>query len=210
MAWLKNAMAGYGAKAALDLAAQLWERGFEAASRTGASMSAFIGSSLPVPEPPHGDGPEVWRDYPDEVSAVLAQFREYDDDELGIPALLARCGARGTWEQIRLYLAPQGVVRNHQGGFTPLKHGFREGLAPEELFARGVAARWGLANALAEMMAIQDDLESQSAPAGYGVLARACRSETPGFVFARAAEKGERDPLTDEYSRLFAGLGVDG
>ena len=210
MAWLKNAMAGHGAKAALDLAAQLWERGFEAASRTGASMSAFIGSSLPVPEPPHGDGPEVWRDYPDEVSAVLAQFREYDDDELGIPALLARCGARGTWEQIRLYLAPQGVVRNHQGGFTPLKHGFREGLAPEELFARGVAARWGLANALAEMMAIQDDLESQSAPAGYGVLARACRSETPGFVFARAAEKGERDPLTDEYSRLFAGLGVDG
>ena len=210
MAWLTKVMARDGAKAALDLAAQLWERGFEAAGKTGASMSAFIGSSLRIPDPPEGDDPEVWRDYPDEVSAVLAQFRGYDDDELGILALLAQCGARGNWQQIRLYVAPQGAARNARGGFTPLKRGFREGLTPKELFARAIGARWGLANALAEMAAIQSDLETQSAPGGYGVLARARRSETPGFVFARAAEKGERDPLTDEYSRLFAGLGVDG
>ena len=210
MAWLTNAMAGDGAEAALNLAAQLRKSGFEAARKTGASMSAFIGSSLHCPDPPKGDGPDVWRDYPDEVSAVLAQFRGFDDDDLGIPALLAQCGARGNWQQIRLYVAPQGVARNARGGFTPLKHGFREGLTPEELFARSFAARWGLANALAEMMAIQSDLETRGAPAGYGVLARARRSETPGFVFARAAEKGESDPLTDEYGRLFAGLGIDG
>ncbi len=210
MAWMEDAMARDGAQAALDLAAQLWERGFEAACKTGASMSAFIGSSLQIPDPPKGDGPDVWRDYPDEVSAVLAQFREYDDDELGVLALLAQCGARGNWQQIRLYVAPQGVARNAQSGFTPLKHGFREGLTPEELFARAIATRWGLANELAEMIAIQSDLETQSAPGGYGVLARARRSETPGFVFARAAEKGERDPLTDEYSRLFVGLAMDG
>ena len=72
-----------------------------------------------------------------------------------------------------------------------------------------IGARWGLANALAEMIAIQGDLETQSAPGGYGVLARARRSETPGVVFARAAQKGERDPLTDEYSRLFVGLPID-
>ena len=209
MDWMADAMARDGAKAALDLAARLWDRGFDAARKTGASMSAFIGSSLDCPDPPEGDDPDVWRDYPDEVSAVLAQLREYDDDDLGIPALLVECGARANWQQVRLYVAPQGVTRNDQGGFTPLKHGFREGLTPEELFARAIGARWGLANALAEMLAIQSDLETQSAPGGYGVLARARRSEKPGVVFARAAQKGERDPLTDEYSRLFVGLPVE-
>ena len=209
MDWMADAMARDGAKAALDLAARLWDRGFDAARKTGASMSAFIGSSLDWPDPPEGDDPDVWRDYPDEVSAVLARFREYDDDDLGIPVLLVECGARANWQQVRLYVAPQGVTRNDQGGFTPLKHGFREGLTPEELFARAIGARWGLANALAEMLAIQSDLETQSAPGGYGVLARARRSEKPGVVFARAAQKGERDPLTDEYSRLFVGLPVE-
>lgn len=209
MGWMADAMARDGAKAALDLSARLWDRGFDAARKTGASMSAFIGSSLDWPDPPEGDDPDVWRDYPDEVSAVLARFRGYDDDDLGIPALLVECGARANWQQVRLYVAPQGVTRNDQGGFTPLKHGFREGLAPEELFARAIGARWGLANTLAEMIAIQSDLETQSAPGGYGVLARARRSETPGVVFARAAQKGERDPLTDEYSRLFVGMPIE-
>ena len=206
MGRLADAMACDGAKAALDLSARLWDRGFDAARKTGASMSAFIGSSLDWPDSPEGDDPDVWRDYPDEVSAVLAQFSEYEDDDLGIPALLVACGARANWQQIRLYVAPQGITRNAQGGFTPLKRGFREGLTPEELFARAVGARWGLANALAEMLAIQSDLETQSAPGGYGVLARARRSDTPGVVFARAAQKNERDPLTDEYSRLFVGI----
>ncbi len=209
MGWMADVMARDGAKAALDLSARLWDRGFDAARKTGASMSAFIGSSLDWPDPPEGDDPDVWRDYPDEVSAVLARFRGYDDDDLGIPALLVECGARANWQQVRLYVAPQGVTRNDQGGFTPLKHGFREGLTPEELFARAIGARWGLANALAEMIAIQSDLETQSAPGGYGVLARARRSETPGVVFARAAQKGERDPLTDEYSRLFVGMPIE-
>ncbi|MCE2435875.1 MAG: hypothetical protein J4F29_23605, partial [Candidatus Latescibacteria bacterium] len=148
MGWMADAMARDGAKAALDLSARLWDRGFDAARKTGASMNAFIGSSLDWPDPPEGDDPDVWRDYPDEVSAVLAQFRGYDDDDLGIPALLVECGARANWQQVRLYVAPQGVTRNDQGGFTPLKHGFREGLTPEELFARAIGARWGLANAL--------------------------------------------------------------
>ena len=208
MGWMADAMARDGAKAALELSARLWDRGFDAARKTGASMSAFIGSSLSCPDPPEGDDPDVWRDYPDEVSAVLARFSGYDDD-FGIPALLVESGARANWQQVRLYVAPQGVTRNDQGGFTPLKHGFREGLTPEELFARAIGARWGLANALAEIMAIQGDLETQSAPSGYGVFARARRSETPGVVFARAAQKGERDPLTDEYSRLFVGLPID-
>ena len=87
-------------------------------------------------------------------------------------------------------MAPQGVTRNDQGGFTPLKHGFREGLTPEEIFARAIGARWGLANALAEMLAIQSDLETQSAPGGYGVLARARRSGNAGCGICPRSAKG--------------------
>lgn len=210
MDYLTATMARGGAKAAFDLAMRLQALGFEAARKTGASMSAFIGSSVAWPEPPAGDDPDAWRDYPDEVSAALTRFRGYDDDELGAAVLLVQCGARGTWQQLRLYVAPQGIARNAQGAFIPVKRGFREGLTPDELFARAIGARWGLANALAEMLAIQSDLETQSAPGGYGVLARARRSETPGVVFARAAQKSERDPLTDEYSRLFVGLPIRG
>ena len=144
MAWLANAMAGDGAKAALDLAAQLRERGFEAARKTGASMSAFIGSSFHCPDPPRGDGPDVWRDYPDEVSAALAQFREYDDDELGIPALLAQCGARGNWQQIRLYVAPQGVARNAPGWVHAPEARFSEKVLPQRSFLRGGLPRAGV------------------------------------------------------------------
>ena len=41
---------------------------------------------------------------------------------------------------------------------------------------------------------------------GYGVLARALRSGQPGVVLARAALKGDSDPLTDLDARLFVGL----
>ena len=95
-------------KAALDLAARLWDRGFDAARKTGASMSAFIGSSLSCPDPPEGDDPDVWRDYPDEVSAVLARFSGYDDDDFGIPALLVESGARANWQQVRLVCGSPG------------------------------------------------------------------------------------------------------
>jgi hypothetical protein len=41
---------------------------------------------------------------------------------------------------------------------------------------------------------------------GFGVIARAMRSDTPGPIFARAALANEADPLTDPDSRLFVGL----
>ena len=69
-----------------------------------------------------------------------------------------------------------------------------------------LGARWGLANALAEMIAIQSDLETQSAPGGYGVFGagRAGRKRRARCL-PRAAQKNERDPLTDEYSPVICG-----
>jgi hypothetical protein len=198
-----------GAEAALNLSQKMMEKGFEAARQIGASMSAFAGSSLTIPEPPEGDDIDAWRAYPDEVAGMYYSFRDFDNDDFGPLWLMAEGGARGSFNQLRQYIAPAGVVQTVTGGLLPIKHGFREGQTPEEALTRTVGARWGLANALTEMAEIQRDLQAQSAPGGYHVLARARRSQNPGVVFARAALKGERDPLTDEYSRLFVGLPVE-
>ncbi len=206
---MAQVMARDGAEAALDLSERLWQKGFEAASGTGGSMSAFVGSRLSLPEPPKGDDLDAWEAYPDEVVAELSAFRSFEDDAFGVLAMLCASGARGSWQQLRQTVAPQGAARTVTGGLIPLKHGFREGLAAEEILTRTIGARWGLANMLVEMAEINRDLETQSAPGGYHVLARARRSENPGVVFARAAHKSEIDPLTDEYSRLFVGLEVE-
>jgi hypothetical protein len=79
-------------------------------------------------------------------------------------------------------------------------------MTPEEVFARVVGARKGLAQVLSEMEEMARDVAST----GYGVLARARRSGRPGVVFARAAASGEADPLADADSSLFVGLSAKG
>lgn len=206
IALLERVMARQGAEAALDLSERLQRRGFEVAQKTGGSMGAFLGGAPNLPGPPEGDGLDEWRSYVDELTAELSQFRDFEDDEFGVIAMLTECGARGNWTQLRHDVAPHGLARTANGGFMTIRHSYRDGLTPQEIFTRTVGARLGLANALAEMMDINRDLAMQGAPGGYGVLARARRSENPGVVFARAAMKGEVDSLVDEYSRLFVGL----
>jgi len=206
IALLESVLAKDGAEAALDLSERLQRKGFEVAQQTGASMGAFLGGNLNLPTPPEGEDVDEWRSYVDELTAELSQFNDFDDDELGVVAMLAECGARGSWAQLRHFVAPHGLVHTAGGELMPIRHNYRDGLTPKEIFTRTVGARLGLANALAEMMEVNRDLSIQGAPSGYGVLSRARRSEKPGVVFARAAQKGEVDPLTDEYSRLFVGV----
>jgi hypothetical protein len=206
IALLERVRAGRGSEAALDLSERLQRKGFEAAQQTGASMGAFLGGSLDLPEPPEGDGVDEWRSYVDEMAAEVSQFNHFEDDEFGVIAMLAECGARGNWEQLRQYVAPHGLVYNAARELTPIRHGWRDGLPVDELLARTVGARMGLASALAEMIEVSRDVAKQSAPSGYGVLSRARRSDNPGVVFARAAMKGEVDLLADAYSRLFVGI----
>lgn len=206
IALLENVMIKDGAEAVLDLSERLQRKGFEVAQQTGASMGAFLGGDLNLPNPPEGDDVDEWRSYVDELTAELSPFDDFNDDEFGVIAMLAECGARGNWTQLRHFVAPQGLVRTARGDLMPIRHCYRDGLTPQEIITRTVGARLGLANALAEMMEVNRDLSIQGAPSGYGVLSRARRSEKPGVVFARAAQKGEVDPLTDEYSRLFVGV----
>ena len=206
VALLEQVMADKGAEAVLDLSERLQKRGFEAAQHTGASMGAFLGGGLDLPVAPEGDDVDEWRSYVDELRAALSQFGDFDDDEFGVVAMLAECGARGNWDQLRQYVAPAGLVYNANRELVPVLHGWRDGLPVDELLTRTVGARLGLARALAEMIEVSRDVSKQSAPSGYGVLARARRSDNPGVVFARAAMKGEVDLLTDQYSRLFVGI----
>ena len=51
-----------------------------------------------------------------------------------------------------------------------------------------------------------ENIRRDNLPTGFDVLARAKRSVKPGVVFARAAHREAAETLTDDYSRLFAGL----
>lgn len=202
---LEGALDEAGASGALDLAERLQQKGFEVAKQIGGSMGPFLGSSLTISEPPEGEDVDEWRAYVEELVGEISSQVDFEDDAFGAVAMLVECGARANWNQLRHYVAPQGLVRNASGGLEAVRHCYREGLTAKELFTRTVGARLGLANMLAEMAEVNRDLERQSAPSGYGVLARARRSEKPGVVFARAALKKEVDPLNDAYSRLFVG-----
>ena len=91
-----------------------------------------------------------------------------------------------------------------------IRHGYREGLTPDELYAVTVGAREALVRYALERERIAWELRDSGQPKGFTVLARAMRAKRPGVVFARAAATGEVDPLEDVDSRLFVGLPVTG
>ena len=81
----------------------------------------------------------------------------------------------------------------------------RDGLSVEEIKVRALGALWGLA-ATNQRWTEAQETTRQPVRADYHVLGRAARAALPGVVFARAAERGEVEPLTSLFSRLFAGL----
>jgi hypothetical protein len=172
----------------------------------GASMSPFLGERLEHPPAPEDDDPDQWEAYREEVLGWVSSCGDFSDDDFGTIRLLARSGARSNWHQLVQYLGPFGTVQDARGNVVPVRHGFREGLTPEEMFARVAGARKGLTQAMSEMGEVEQGMRDKHAPTGYGALARARRSSRPGIVFARAAASGETDPLTDADSRLFVGL----
>ena len=195
-----------GIDAALRATEELMRVGFAASRREGGSVGPFVGSSVEIPEPPAGDDVDQWQAYHEEVMRTIALFRDYDDDDMGVVCLLSHSGARSSAFQIAHLIAPPGVVHDVDGGLTPIRHGWRQGLTPAEAFARVVGARKGLYAVQTQFGALGKEHDARSRPAGHGVLSRTRRANRPGVVLARAALQGEVDPLTDEYARLFVGL----
>ncbi len=197
-----------GGQKALETSERLMRLGFEVAKGMGASVSPFIGEDLDLPPQPEENDPDQWLAFAGEVEARLMSFRAYDDNNIGQVILMSKSGARGSVHQLRQYVGGSGVVPDVEGKLVPIPNGWRDGLTPEEVFARVFGARNGLARVQLEIRKKAEEVREISAPKGYGVLARARRAKRPGIVFARAADGEEEDPLVDDFSRLFVGMPV--
>ena len=196
-----------GLPCALEVLDQLTRRGFEVCKQSGASFNPFLGSSKEWPEQPKEADWDEWQMYSDELVAAFYQQAEFDDNDLGPLALLSLSGARGNQQQLIQYVGG-GLIYREDGGLFAQRGCWRDGLSVEEAKMRAPRALWGLA-ATNQGWGEAREAAQQPVRADYHVLGRAARAAQPGVVFARAAERGETDPLTSLSSRLFVGLTAD-
>ncbi len=210
---LRASLASDGIGTTLERVAQLWRRGLAEASRSGVSISPFFGAGFPPLPAPEDDDARRWSAYTEERLEQLRAIRTLDDD-LGVMLLSSRSGARGNGRQILRYLGPRGLVTGADDDGTYIsdrspivvRHGYREGLPPGELFALAEATRFGIAEIHREIVDLERQVAAGERGNPAGVLARARAARHPGIVFARAAESGEVDRLVDQASRAFVGL----
>lgn len=203
---LQSLLQEQGSLHTLVVLEQLFARGLAAAQRSGASISPFIGAgSYATPE---GHESQVWQRYLEELEEQLATRSDYTQPDLGPQLLAIKSGAQGDLRHLIGLVAAQGVVKDINEEPVAIRHGYREGLSPRELYALAVGARESFALVLRELEALARDMHASHSSRSFHVLARAMRSSSPGIVFAHAASLSERDPLTDLDSRLFVGLPI--
>ena len=196
-----------GLERALEALDQLTRCGFEVCKQSGASFNPFLGSSKEWPEQPEEADWDEWQMYGDELVAAFYQQADFDDNDLGPLALLSLSGARGNQQQLIQYVGG-GLLYREDGSLFAQRGCWRDGLSVEEIKVRAPGALWGLA-ATNQRWAETQEATRQPVRADYHVLGRAARAAQPGVVFARAAERGEVEPLTSLFSRLFVGLTAD-
>jgi hypothetical protein len=195
-----------GPKAALELSDRLMRRGFEVARASGASIGPFVGEGFAYPPEPQIDDPAAWERYAQELIERIAAHTEVSSD-LGVLTLMAKSGARGNPRLLAWALGARGAVTDANGREVAVRHGYRDGLTPTELFSLIPSTRVGLYDLLQEWDSLGHQMRERAGSSrGYGALARAMRSPRPGIVFALAAASGEADSLSELDSRLFVGL----
>jgi hypothetical protein len=195
-----------GLPGTLEKLEKLTQLGFAGARASGASISPFVGSRFPLPSAPAEDDGDYWKRYQQEVSEWLAAHADYTHPDLGLQLLAVKSGAWGEIEQLTALLCTQGAVSDIQGNAVPIRHGYRDGLQPAEIYALAIGARESFAQIQGEWLQLSQEIRKRDRAQSFHVLARAMRAEQPAIVFAHAASIGEIDPLIDVDSRLFAGL----
>ena len=187
----------------VDILHTLTRRGFEVARMIGSGYGPFLGANWPAPPRPNSNAPEQWNAWLEEYAARIAE-RLRQPDALTDPVLLTLAsGARGGMRLLLKVIGAQGVVSTLNGGTFTIRHGYREGLTPQEFLMNCIGAREGIAEGSMQWIAVQKEMLAAQSHTGYGVLARAMRALHPGLVFARAAAHQETDPLRDVGARLF-------
>ena len=207
---LKTLLKREGINRTIEVAERLMQRGLEVVKESGASMSPFLSrddDSPPVPTDP--DDETTWNTYAEELMEWIAAHEDFADNNLG-PHILAVKSRAFTSRLYRLacVVGARGAVPDIRGGDIVIRHGYCDGLTPDELYTLCVESREGLVRFSSELQRVAWELRDSSQSKGFTVLSRAMRAKHPGIVFARAAACGEVDPLTDIDSRLFVGLPV--
>ena len=196
-----------GPEALLELLEGLYRTGINWATRSGASFSPFVGEGLRLPPPPTSSYAASWHQYASIVEAEIAAQGE-SDPTLRAPLRAIRSGARGSLRHLRAVIGPWAGDSPYGPG--PVKHGFRDGLEPEEYWVLAERMRRNLQDLDRQQTetghSIREAAGMESTPADASVLRRAMASRDPAAVFAEAAERGETDPLTDPDVRLWVGL----
>ena len=172
--------------------------GFSAIKASGASIPPFP-HTQPA-QPPLPTDPTAWEAYAEEVMGQLAQRRDYATDDLGPLCLLSHSGGRSfpLWRHLYKLV---GVAADR----TALSTGMQAG----EYFAAAAQVWQSFHQLHQDVSGSGRTFRLANQPTGFDILARAKRSAKPGIVFARAAHRQATETLTDDYSRLFAGLAVD-
>jgi len=203
---MRAAMDHGGVAAALALSERLMRRGFEVARTSGASIGPFVGAEFPYPPAPQSHDPATWDGYVQELIERIAAYADFSNDFGGL-VLMAKSGARANLRLLAWAIGARGVVADADGKQVAVRHGYRDGLEPGELFALIPSTRVNMHSLVNDLERLGRELRERTGPPrGYGALARAMRSPRPGVVFALAAAAGEVDPLVDLDSRLFVGL----
>jgi hypothetical protein len=207
--YVKEVMARYGVDKALETVEQLMRLGFDATKASGASISPYIGQVLSIPKAPETNDASDWEEYTEEVYDAIMSLDDFENEDNGPQVLAVKSGARGSVASLARLVAPLGVLKDAEGEAAIVRSSFREGLTPDEMNEHTGVARKALWRLVADMAGrIRAGYASSEPPKsrGYGVIARAMRAKRPSMILARAAERGEEDPLTDIDARLFVGL----
>jgi hypothetical protein len=196
-----------GVEATLAALERLTRRGFEVAKASGASLNPFIGESLQRPPEPEGDDEGTWAAYQEALVESMLARTDYGNPDLGPQLLAIKAGAEGM-DHLSALVGPKQCADFDDQPII-VRHGYAEGLTPEEMFAWATATRKWLLQMVNEMETMARTARERNAPGSFSVLARARRAKHPGIVFARAAATGEVDPLTDVESRVLVGLPIE-
>ncbi len=167
--------------------------------------SPFIGASFRHPSFPESSDPRRWEDYSEELAEKIFSLADYGDLEMG-PQLLDAKIRNWNRRSLPAIIGLRGVVTDAAGEAYIVRHGYSDGLLPEEMVACVAGARRGLAQLAERLVKLEQDGVKAGDPENLHVLGRARRARRPGTVFARAAADNTVDPLVDIESRLIVGL----
>jgi hypothetical protein len=198
----------HGLEAALGAVERLTELGLAAARRSGASLNPFAGTTAPRPRRPEPLAVGTWFEQADDLADQLLCRDDYESPDLGTQVLAVKSGARGSAQQLLAGFVG-GVIVDARSDLLYIPHGRIAGYTANEVFVHTVGAHRGLWQVIAQCDRLGQEARQSHQPGSHDVLARAMRSRCPGTVFARAASRGEVDPLVDLDTRLFVGLPVE-